>query len=102
MKPSNFSNHPSSVLTEINLPFLKSHGVSLAIKRDDLIHPWLSGNKWRKLKYSMLQQPQGSTIISCGGCFSNHLYALAGAGKFFGYQTVGVIRGEADLHNPTI
>jgi 1-aminocyclopropane-1-carboxylate deaminase len=102
MKLYNFINHPPSPLTHINLPFLKKHGVSLALKRDDLIHPCLSGNKWRKLKYSILQQPPGSTMISFGGCFSNHLYALAGAGKLFNYKTVGIIRGEDDPNNPTL
>lgn len=71
-------------------------GVQWLIKRDDLIHPQISGNKWRKLKYNLqLAQNQGlRTLVTFGGAYSNHLYALAATGKWMGFQTVGIVRGE--------
>jgi 1-aminocyclopropane-1-carboxylate deaminase/D-cysteine desulfhydrase-like pyridoxal-dependent ACC family enzyme len=75
---------------------LASRNISLFIKRDDLLHPGISGNKFYKL-YHHLQQAQmndTSTIVSFGGAYSNHLHALSICGKLLGLQTVGVIRGE--------
>lgn len=70
--------------------------VRLYIKRDDLIHPLVSGNKWRKLKY-VLQDAQlrgFTTLLTFGGAWSNHLYATAAAGNALGLETIGVVRGE--------
>ena len=66
------------------------------MKRDDLLHPIISGNKWRKLKYSLDQalSSGADTLISMGGTYSNHLHALAFAGKALGLKTIGLIRGE--------
>ncbi|MBD0254715.1 MAG: 1-aminocyclopropane-1-carboxylate deaminase/D-cysteine desulfhydrase [Cytophagales bacterium] len=71
-------------------------GVGLYLKRDDLIHPQISGNKWRKLKYNLLEaHRQGhGTLLTFGGAYSNHLYAVAAAGREFGFDTVGLVRGE--------
>lgn len=81
---------------EIQLPILKEKQVSLFIKREDLLHPIISGNKFRKLKYNLSEaQKQGhDTILTFGGAFSNHIAATACAGKEFGFKTIGVIRGE--------
>jgi 1-aminocyclopropane-1-carboxylate deaminase len=64
------------------------------------IHPELPGNKWRKLKYNLVAaRKQGHTrLLTFGGAFSNHIRAVAAAGRYFGFATVGVIRGEA--HEP--
>lgn len=73
-----------------------SKGIQVFVKRDDLIHPIISGNKWRKLK-NYLQTFSFSThsgLLSFGGAYSNHLYALAFAGHSLGISTVGIIRGE--------
>jgi 1-aminocyclopropane-1-carboxylate deaminase len=66
------------------------------VKREDLIHPQLSGNKWRKLKYNILEaRKQGyKKLITFGGAHSNHLYAVAAIGKYFDFQTTGIIRGD--------
>ena len=75
------------------------------IKRDDLIHPSVSGNKWRKLKYNLLraQKASQSTILTYGGAFSNHIYSVAAAGKVLGFPTIGIIRGEENrILNPTL
>jgi len=71
-------------------------GIKVYIKRDDLIHPQISGNKWRKLKYNLLEaQKQGfSKLITFGGAHSNHIYAVAAAGKYLGFETRGIIRGD--------
>ena len=85
-----------SVLTKIIDPFLEKHQVELWIKRDDLLHPVISGNKWRKLKYNLdhALSLSADTIISMGGAYSNHLHALAYIGKTLNLKTIGIIRGE--------
>jgi 1-aminocyclopropane-1-carboxylate deaminase len=84
---------------------LAAAGVRVLLKRDDLIHPDLPGNKWRKLKYN-LEAPQAagaSRLLTFGGAYSNHIRAVAAAGSLFGFETVGVIRGEAhDPLNPSL
>ena len=75
------------------------------IKREDLNHSTISGNKWRKLKYNLKKaKKQGYTsLLTFGGAYSNHIYATAAAGKEFGFKTIGVIRGEEHLPlNPTL
>ncbi|MFI7298061.1 1-aminocyclopropane-1-carboxylate deaminase/D-cysteine desulfhydrase [Streptomyces sp. NPDC050121] len=69
------------------------HGVGLLLKRDDLIHPELIGNKWRKLAPN-LERAAGRTIVTFGGAYSNHLRATAAAGRLLGLPTVGVVRGD--------
>lgn len=92
----------------VELPILQEKQVSLAIKREDLIHPLISGNKFRKLKYNLLEAQNGGfdTILTYGGAFSNHIAATACAGQESGFKTIGVIRG-LELHdkwheNPTL
>ena len=69
------------------------HGVRLLLKRDDLIHPELIGNKWRKLSPN-LERAAGRTLLTFGGAYSNHLRATAAAGRLLGLPTVGVVRGD--------
>lgn len=83
-------------------------GVELYLKREDKIHPFISGNKYRKLKYNLIesQNKKHDTLLTFGGAYSNHISAVASAGKEFGFKTIGVIRGEelADKisENPTL
>lgn len=88
---------------EIALPFYEEYGVRVFVKRDDLIHPYISGNKWRKLKYPLQQaQKEGKNrLVTFGGAWSNHLLATACAGAKFGFSTFGFIRGEV-LNNPVL
>jgi 1-aminocyclopropane-1-carboxylate deaminase len=85
-----------SVLTKIDDPLLAEFSIELWMKRDDLLHPIISGNKWRKLKYCLdhALTLNADTIISMGGIYSNHLHALAYTGKLLGLKTHGFIRGE--------
>lgn len=71
-------------------------GVSLYLKREDLLHPQVSGNKFRKLKYNLEEaKRQGKEqFLTFGGAFSNHIAAVAAAGKLMNLKTFGVIRGE--------
>lgn len=95
----------NSPIQEIQHDLLQSKGIQLLIKRDDLIHPQVSGNKWRKLKYNLLvaKKEQQNTLLTFGGAFSNHIYATAAAGKVFGFKTIGLIRGERiEPLNPTL
>lgn len=75
---------------------LEGSGITLYIKREDELHPLISGNKYRKLKYNLAQarQEQKTTLLTFGGAFSNHILAVAAAGKECGFQTIGVFRGE--------
>ncbi|MEL1248695.1 1-aminocyclopropane-1-carboxylate deaminase/D-cysteine desulfhydrase [Flavobacterium helocola] len=76
------------------------NGIELFIKREDKLHPIISGNKFRKLKYNIQEAKRldHATLLTFGGAFSNHILAVAGAGAEFGFKTIGVIRGE-ELEN---
>lgn len=82
----------------------RSGGVRVLLKRDDLIHPQLCGNKWRKLKYLLpeIGRAGGSTVLTFGGAYSNHVRAVAAAGRAFGFETIGVIRGEERPYNDSL
>ncbi|WP_460975922.1 1-aminocyclopropane-1-carboxylate deaminase/D-cysteine desulfhydrase [Spirosoma knui] len=85
-----------SPLQYLDEPFAESVPIRLYLKRDDLLHPQISGNKWRKLKYNLLAaKAEGyATLLTFGGAYSTHLYATAAAGQTFGFQTIGVVRGD--------
>ncbi|MFE5187078.1 1-aminocyclopropane-1-carboxylate deaminase/D-cysteine desulfhydrase [Streptomyces sp. NPDC056628] len=78
---------------------LERRGVRLLLKRDDLIHPELVGNKWRKLAPN-LTAAAGRTVVTFGGAYSNHLRATAAAGRLLGLPTVGVVRGQELAERP--
>ncbi len=82
--------------SSINQSLGNIYGHSIVIKREDLIHPIVSGNKFRKLKYIFKEVIDDNipVIITFGGAFSNHLAATATAGKSLGIQTLGIVRGE--------
>jgi len=98
------------VLLEIITQKIKlvSKNVSISIRREDLIHPFISGNKFRKLKYNLQQAKSENqdTLLTFGGAFSNHIAATAFAGKEQGFKTIGIIRGDEleskILQNPTL
>ncbi len=95
----------SSRLTQIFDPLLAQKNIECWVKRDDLIHPVISGNKWRKLKYSLdhALQLHSHTVLSMGGAYSNHLHALAYACQQLGLNSMGFIRGEKPKRiNPTL
>ena len=87
---------------------LKNSSVRLFVRREDLIHPFVSGNKFRKLRYNLIEakQQKYSKLLTFGGAYSNHIAAVAYAGKLNGFETIGVIRGdelEANwANNPTL
>ncbi|MEO9871653.1 1-aminocyclopropane-1-carboxylate deaminase/D-cysteine desulfhydrase [Ekhidna sp.] len=81
---------------EIIHPLLREKHIRLFVKRDDLIHPEIMGNKWRKLNYNIeaMRQEGKKTLITMGGAFSNHIAATAAAAKIYAFEAIGVIRGE--------
>ena len=83
---------PSPVQEVVDGRF-ERRGVRLLLKRDDLIHPELIGNKWRKLAPN-LAAAAGRTVVTFGGAWSNHLRATAAAGRLLGIPTIGVVRGD--------
>lgn len=91
-----------SPLQSLHHPLFNKHNIRVQIKRDDIIHPIISGNKWRKLKYNLQQVKQAQNIngaLSFGGCYSNHIHALAFACFEQKIPCVGIIRGEVDYAN---
>ena len=84
------------------------NNISVEIKREDLLHPFISGNKFRKLKYNILeaQNLEQKTLVTFGGAFSNHIAAVAAAGEKYGFETIGIIRGDELINkietNPTL
>ncbi|MRX45954.1 1-aminocyclopropane-1-carboxylate deaminase/D-cysteine desulfhydrase [Pedobacter puniceum] len=81
---------------EVFYPVFEQKNIRLFVKRDDLIHPFISGNKWRKLKYNLLKASanQQNHLVTFGGAYSNHLLATAAAGSKFGFKTTAFVRGE--------
>lgn len=92
-------------IQEIKEPLFEEKGVRVFVLRDDLLHPGISGNKWRKLKFNLLDAASKklNTLVTVGGSHSNHIAAMAAAGNEFGFKTIGFIRGyEAYRNNPTL
>ncbi|MEH1968677.1 1-aminocyclopropane-1-carboxylate deaminase/D-cysteine desulfhydrase [Nostoc sp.] len=92
-------------IQQINSKIALHAGVDLYVLRLDLMHPWVNGNKWFKLKYNLLEAKEKNftKLLTFGGAYSNHIYATAAAGNLFGFRTIGVIRGEERLPlNPTL
>ncbi|MFC7346252.1 1-aminocyclopropane-1-carboxylate deaminase/D-cysteine desulfhydrase [Chryseobacterium zhengzhouense] len=98
---------------KINIPIVEipySDKVKLFIKREDLIHPEISGNKYWKLFFNinhyLENRPENPLIITFGGAFSNHISAVSAIGNLAGIKTLGIIRGEELekkwTHNPTL
>jgi 1-aminocyclopropane-1-carboxylate deaminase len=94
-----------SPLTFIPCAAAEKRRIRLFLKRDDLLHPVIQGNKWRKLAPVIedLKRGKARGVLSFGGAFSNHLHALAAAGQIFGFETIGILRGaHVDIDNPTL
>lgn len=94
--PSLLAKAAAVPLQTLDWPELNKRGIEVLLRRDDLVHPLLSGNKFYKLHHNLLEAKRlgYTTILSFGGVWSNHLYALAAAGKIYGLKTVGLVRGE--------
>lgn len=92
-------NENNIPLVQVFEEFLIEKNIKLYVLREDLIHPEISGNKWRKLKYNVQEvKNQGfSKLITYGGAYSNHIAATAAAGRDYGIETIGIIRGEETL-----
>ncbi|EHQ29854.1 1-aminocyclopropane-1-carboxylate deaminase/D-cysteine desulfhydrase [Mucilaginibacter paludis] len=85
-----------SPVQKINHPVFTERDLHVFIKRDDLIHPLISGNKWRKLKYVLKKafEQNKNHLVTFGGAYSNHLLATAAAAALFGFKATGIVRGE--------
>lgn len=75
---------------------LLNTSIKLFIRREDLIHPFVSGNKFRKLKYNLIQAKKlnHTTLLTFGGAYSNNIAAVAYAGRANGFKTIAIIRGD--------
>ncbi|MFG2527639.1 1-aminocyclopropane-1-carboxylate deaminase/D-cysteine desulfhydrase [Streptomyces sp. NPDC048516] len=96
--PDPHALHPRlpSPLQEIEDEPFARRGIRLLLKRDDLIHPELAGNKWRKLAPNLRAAAAAGdrALLTFGGAYSNHLRATAAAGRLLGFSTIGVVRGD--------
>lgn len=88
---------------ELHDPLFTEKQIQVFVKRDDKIHPFISGNKWRKLKYNLnyAQQLGKTKLVTFGGAWSNHILATAAAAAQFGFKSIGIIRGE-EVKNPVL
>lgn len=91
----------------VNLSDFGISNYTLNVRREDLLHPFISGNKFRKLKWNLIRAKQQNheTLLTFGGAYSNHITAVAAAGKEFDFKTIGLIRGEeleGKSLNPTL
>ena len=86
----------------ITLPAFAAAGISVHLKREDLVFPLASGNKWRKLKHNLkaFRESNSSVLLTFGGAFSNHLAAVAAMGARYGIATIGIVRGAELAHKP--
>ncbi|MBK7478080.1 MAG: 1-aminocyclopropane-1-carboxylate deaminase/D-cysteine desulfhydrase [Haliscomenobacter sp.] len=106
------TNHPPSPIQELEDALFREKGIRVLVKRDDLlclpVEPGdraFCGNKWRKMKYNVWEAKNkgAQTLVTFGGAFSNHVAAVAAAGRLFGFQTAAVLRGEPYFPlNPTL
>lgn len=92
-----------SPVHQLNNKLFDERGLLVYTKRDDLIHPIISGNKWRKLKYLLkeAQHQHKNHLVTFGGAYSNHLMATAGAAARFGFKATGIVRGD-EVNNDTL
>ncbi|MFT5884709.1 MAG: 1-aminocyclopropane-1-carboxylate deaminase [Arcticibacterium sp.] len=83
-------------LQKLERPIFNEIGIEVWLKRDEQTHPYVSGNKFRKLKYNLIaaKKAHKTTLLSFGGAYSNHIYALAAAAKLFGFNAEAIIRGH--------
>ena len=98
-------NYTTTPVQEINNTILDQAGVRLLVKREDLNHRFVSGNKWWKLKYNLeeAKRQQKNTLLTFGGAYSNHIFSTAAAARESGFKSIGIIRGEETLPiNPTL
>lgn len=96
---------PESPMQQIDSPAIKKQKLTVYVKRDDLLHPTISGNKWRKLKYNLkdMHDNNKNAFVTFSGAFSNHLYASSMAAKLHNIEGHVILRGpHIDEQNPTI
>ena len=98
---STWISYNEPALTQFKLPFLESDEVRVLVRREDQNHPFVSGNKWWKLKYNLLHAiRQGyDSVLTFGGAYSNHIYSTAAACHELGVPCIGIIRGEKVENN---
>lgn len=96
-----FLKNKNSRIQQIHFSEISDKEVSLFIKREDELHPFISGNKYRKLKYNLVEasNQKKQTLLTFGGAYSNHIAAVAAAGFEHGFNTIGIIRGHELANN---
>jgi 1-aminocyclopropane-1-carboxylate deaminase len=93
---SDYLEYHATPIQKITDPAIEKAGVQLLVKREDLNHSTVSGNKWWKLKYNFLQAQKDNyrCVLTFGGVYSNHIYSTAAAASMLGFKSIGMIRGD--------
>jgi 1-aminocyclopropane-1-carboxylate deaminase len=96
---SDYLEYHTTPIQEIIDPMIEKAGVQLLVKREDLNHNTVSGNKWWKLKYNFLQAKKNNhqCVLTFGGAYSNHIYSTSAAAFLLGFKSIGIIRGEENV-----
>ena len=91
-----FNENLYAPIEQLHFDLFKKKQIELYIKREDLIHPFIAGNKWRKLNYVLhdAKAKNKRHLVTFGGAYSNHLLAVACAGAKYHFTTTGFVRGE--------
>lgn len=100
-----FDSYKNTPLQKLEEKFLEGKQISLYVKRDDLLDPFINGNKWFKLKYNLIEAADDNInqLLTFGGAYSNHISSFSFACKLFGFDGIVVIRGEEyPKLNPTL
>ena len=96
-----FLENKISRIQKVSFSEIENKGIQLFIKREDELHHFISGNKYRKLKYNLeeAKRLKYNTLLTFGGAYSNHIAAAAAAGSEFDFKVIGVIRGDELANN---
>ncbi|AMC11835.1 1-aminocyclopropane-1-carboxylate deaminase [Lutibacter profundi] len=96
-----FLETKNSSIQQVHFSEIENSQVSVFIKREDELHPFISGNKYRKLKYNLeeAKKQHKTTLLTFGGAYSNHIAATAAAGFEYNFKTIGIIRGDELANN---
>jgi 1-aminocyclopropane-1-carboxylate deaminase len=91
--------YTATPIAELKTSVFVESGLRMLIKREDLNHINVSGNKWWKLKYNLEEAVRNgyTTLLTFGGAYSNHIYATAAAARELGLKSIGIVRGEETL-----
>ena len=90
------NSNKKTPLIKLTDPLFEAHKITVYMKREELNHPHIQGNKWHKLTFNLqaATEQHKTTLLTFGGAYSNHIAATAVAAQELGFKSIGIIRGE--------